>query len=192
MSKMDIECIRSLKKSLAHEKDHLLEDIITLVNPSLGEKVLLLGNIKNIGKYLRKMGAEVKILQDEDQVIDTSTYLLNESCEFISANLDNIPFKDEYFDKVIFMEGFNSFKDEKKVMKEIVRVLKDEGQILIKENSRSCMAYKVESIKSVIKGDYCKYYNPKELFLKLKDSGFEGSVETVTKRQYIYLGTKIS
>ena len=100
MSKMDIECIRSLKKSLAHEKDHLLEDIITLVNPSLGEKVLLLGNIKNIGKYLRKMGAEVKILQDEDQVIDTSTYLLNESCEFISANLDNIPFKDEYFDKV--------------------------------------------------------------------------------------------
>lgn len=192
MSKMEIECIRSLKKNLAHENEDSLEDIITVVNPSLGERVLLLGNIKNIGKYIRKMGAEVKILQCEDQALDTTNYLLNESCEFISGNIDNMPFKDEYFDKVIFLESFNSFKDEKRVLKEIVRVLRKSGQLLIKENDCNCMSYKVESIKSMIRGEYCKYYNPDELSNKLRDYGLDGTVETVTKKKYIYLGTKIS
>lgn len=192
MARIEIACIRSLKKNLALEKKEQLEDIMAVVNPSLGEKFLLLGNIKNFGKYIRKTGAEVKILQSEEQILDTTNYLLNESCEFISANLDNIPFKDGYFDKVIFIEGFNSFLDETKVLKEIVRVLKDNGQILIKEHESSCISYKVKALKSAVKGEYCKYYNAKEILAKLRASGVEGIVENLSKKQYIYLGTKIS
>jgi ubiquinone/menaquinone biosynthesis C-methylase UbiE len=103
-----------------------------------------------------------------------------------------MPFQDEYFDKVIFLESFNSFKDEKRVLKEIVRVLKNSGQLLIKENDCNCMSYKVESIKSIIRGEYCKYYNSNELSSMLKGFGLEGTVENVNKKMYIYLGTKIS
>lgn len=56
MSKMEIECIRSLKKNLAHEKEDSLEDIITVVNPSLGERVLLLGNIKILANTSGRWG----------------------------------------------------------------------------------------------------------------------------------------
>lgn len=44
----------------------------------------------------------------------------------------------------------------------------------------------------MIRGEYCKYYNPDELSSKLRDFGLEGTIENVTKKKYIYLGTKIS
>lgn len=190
MAKIDIDHIRSFKDNIASDKVYSIEDIISLVNPSLGEKVLLIGNIRNAGKYIRKLGAEVKIVQNEDQPFDSTSYLKNESCEFINCCLDNMPFKDDFFDKVIFMQGFNSFREEAKVLNEITRVLKPQGQILIEEHNCKGLQTKIESIKSAISGDYCKYYKAAELSALLKKIGIEGTFENISKNKYIYLGTK--
>lgn len=193
MSRIDIEAPLSIKGSLVPSKNgENVKNFIELTCPSFGEKVLLVGEVSNYGKYLKKIGTDVKIMEKDQRDIDEAM-MLNDNCDVIKGSPEYIPFNDEYFDKVVFLNCFNSFYDEKKVLKEIYRVLKSEGQILIEEKNMEVLSNKIGAMTNkLFKTPGCKFYYPQEVIQKFKRLGFNGVVEKVSKTKFIYLGTKNS
>ena len=61
---------------------------------------------------------------------------LEGSLEFIHGDSENIPFEDNYFDAVMVSFGVRNFEDLNAGLKEIYRVLKPTGQLLVLEFSK--------------------------------------------------------
>ncbi|WP_149683689.1 class I SAM-dependent methyltransferase [Alkalithermobacter thermoalcaliphilus] len=144
------------------KKENNIYNFLKVINPSVGEKVLLVGDIGNYGKYLNKLGVEVTIFWIEKE-IDTLALAKNCSCNVIKGNLEYMPFKDEYFDKVIFLNAFNSFDDEQRVFDEICRVLRKNGNIVIQERDPKSLEVRLTTLKRKTLGYKCKFYYPNEI-----------------------------
>ncbi|HMQ69593.1 MAG TPA: ubiquinone/menaquinone biosynthesis methyltransferase [Ignavibacteria bacterium] len=76
-----------------------------------------------------------KMLEIQSQKIS------DQRLELIQANADNMPFDDSYFDIITIGFGIRNFEDLGKSLKEIRRVLKPDGKLIILEmfKSRSLM-----------------------------------------------------
>ena len=61
---------------------------------------------------------------------------LEGSLEFIQGDSENLPFEDNYFDAVMVSFGVRNFEDLNAGLKEIYRVLKPTGQLLVLEFSK--------------------------------------------------------
>ena len=61
---------------------------------------------------------------------------LEGSLEFIHGDSENLPFEDNYFDAVMVSFGVRNFEDLNAGLKEIYRVLKPTGQLLVLEFSK--------------------------------------------------------
>jgi demethylmenaquinone methyltransferase/2-methoxy-6-polyprenyl-1,4-benzoquinol methylase len=61
---------------------------------------------------------------------------LEDSLEFIYGDSENIPFEDNYFDAVMVSFGVRNFEDLNAGLKEIHRVLKPSGRLLVLEFSK--------------------------------------------------------
>ncbi len=64
--------------------------------------------------------------------IEPSEEMIKQSKEkIVKGRAENLHFPDEYFDIVISVTAIHNFDDYKKAIKEIIRVLKPEGKIVI-------------------------------------------------------------
>lgn len=167
-----------------------IRNFMKLINPKIGEKILLIGDISSYGKYLKKRGADVTILE-ETKDYSKSAIVKNVNCNIVDGSLEFMPFKDDYFSKAIFLNHFNSFQDENKVFKEINRVLMDKGKIIIEESNPNKLQTKCKIITNKILGYTCKFYKPQELLDFFLSNGFVGSFEEVENDKYIYIGSKV-
>ena len=61
---------------------------------------------------------------------------LNDKLEFIQGDSENLPFEDHYFDAVMVSFGVRNFENLNSGLKEIYRVLKQNGQIIVLEFSK--------------------------------------------------------
>ena len=57
------------------------------------------------------------------------------ACTFEVGNAENLPYADEYFDKIVCSSSLEHFKDEMKALKEIHRVLKPNGRVVLTTDS---------------------------------------------------------
>ncbi|OPJ56413.1 class I SAM-dependent methyltransferase [Alkalithermobacter paradoxus] len=172
------------------KKRNNVQNFVERINPTVGEKILLVGNVSNYGKYLNKLGVEVTILENENDIYKSAA-LQNCNCNVIKGNLEYIPFKKGYFDKIIFLNYFNSFQDEEKVLKELCRVLKYNGNIIIQENNPKSLYSKLIAISKKVSGCKCKFYNLDEIMNMFQASGFDGICKNIDKYSFIYVGRKI-
>lgn len=187
------ECVDisySIKGSICpSKKENNIYNFLDTIKSSVGEKVLLIGSISNYGKYLKKLGVEVTILEDEG-FHNRSTILENENCNVIKGSVAYMPFMDKCFDKVIFLNYFNSFEDEQKVLKEVHRVLKSEGVVIIEEKNPKNLSTKLRVMQNKIFGYNSRFYYPKEILDIFDKNGFNGGFKEIDKERYIYMGTK--
>ncbi|MFA6254052.1 MAG: class I SAM-dependent methyltransferase [Candidatus Paceibacterota bacterium] len=71
-------------------------------------------------------------------VVDISTGMLKECHEkkgltCVLASAENLPFTDNRFDKIILVDAFHHFPNQNQAIKEMARVLKTKGQIVMEE-----------------------------------------------------------
>lgn len=70
-------------------------------------------------------------------VCDTSEGMLKEAenrgLETVQAAVEQLPFKDEEFDVIFLVDAFHHLQDQRKALKELLRVLKPTGAIIIEE-----------------------------------------------------------
>ncbi len=158
------------------------------INYNVGSRILLLGNIDNLGNCLKQKGLDITIL--EEQYFDNVCYSLirNNNCNIVRGSLEQLPFVDESFDKVIILEHFNTLNNYKIAVNEIKRVLKDSGEIILEDLNLKSIKVKLKNLKHKVCGDknnYCYPNDIKELFLSY---GFEGNIKEISNDRYLYIG----
>jgi SAM-dependent methyltransferase len=70
----------------------------------------------------------------------------SDSYEFICGNALNIPFKDSFFDLVVSFDVIEHIEDDVKFMKEIIRVLKKDGKIVIGTPNRLRISNRIQKL----------------------------------------------
>ena len=98
--------------------------------------------------------------------------------EFKIASADKLPFKNDYFDLILFYETIEHVENPKECLKEIKRVLKKGGTLILTMDSGSWLFRLVwfiwENTKGKIwQGAHLHPFHHKELEKLIQDSGFK-------------------
>lgn len=102
------------------------------------------------------------------------------NCEFTIGNAEDLPYENEYFDKIVSSCALEHFKNDEKALKEMNRTLKSNGSIVLSVDSFS---YPVEkNLKEIHRNKYqvVNYYTLNKLEEKLNNTGFK-----LNKSKYI-------
>ncbi len=93
--------------------------------------------------------------------------------KIIIANVRSLPFPDKIFDTILCSDAFHHFSSPEESLKEIARVVKDNGFLFLVDPAYDTLLQKVVlSIFGSIFETAKKYYSEKELSTLLKDAGF--------------------
>lgn len=184
-------------KSVVHwnyELEDLAEytevDILSSIKYTIGDKVLLVGDIGSLGKKLRTLGIHVTILESGAYQDICYSLIFNENCSIVKGCLEMLPFEDNSFDKVFILNHFNYTNNQQKALKEIERVLKVNGQLIFEDLNPKKLKVKLKALKHRICGERIKYYYPQELVTMFSKFNFSGVLAEIESERYIYIGNK--
>lgn len=167
-----------------------MDSLLSHLEYSIGEKVLLVGDIGRLGKELRLNGLNVTILEDTDYEDMCYSLVYNENCNFVKGKLEYLPFEDNYFSKVIVLEQFNHTSNYEKASSEISRVLKNNGELILEDLNMNNIKNKMKYLKRKICGlcgNHCNPNDVKKIFSNLR---FDGVVEDFESKRYVYVARK--
>lgn len=154
LKKRTIEVFNAIKK-LSREKEISLLD----VGANDGRMLSFLKN--NIKTCIKAVGIE-----PEERFIKAK----KEDIEIVKADCENIPFNDGNFDFVIMASVVEHIKDIEKGMREVKRVLKKGGYLII--TSVNPFLDRLASLLSIKPDDHLRRYTRKELVDYLGSMGF--------------------
>ncbi len=157
---------------------------------NIGNNILLVGNIGNLGKRLRMLGVYVTIL--ENSLYEDVCYSLihNGNCNVVKGTLELLPFEDKYFDKVIVLDHFNNINNCKQASTEINRVLKCNGELILEDLNLKNLKVKLKNLKHKLCGENVSYRYPSEIINLFSNLDFEGNLKEVENERYIYIGKR--
>ena len=114
------------------------KEFINFVNPKNNQIILdLASGSGDITKLIKKNCNPQCIVFDSslEMIIQAKKKLKNFDITYINGHAENLPFRNQFFDKVIVSFGLRNFSDIEKSLREINRVLKKGGDFLCMEFS---------------------------------------------------------
>lgn len=169
------------------------EEVLSFLNNikyDIGSKVLLVGEVGELGKRIRAFGVHVTILEHSRREEICFSHIMNENCTVVSGQLEYMPFNDNYFDKIIILDYLNYTADCNKSVKEINRVLKHNGEVIVEDLNLKDIKVKLKYFKYRICGDNIHYNYPSEIKNIFKTFRFDGILKEIKNKRYIYIGKK--
>ena len=170
------------------------EEVLSFLNNikhNIGSRVLLVGEVGEIGKRIRAFGVQVTILEPSRREEICFSHVMNENCTVVNGQLEYMPFDDNYFDKIIVLDYLNHTADCDKSVKEINRVLKHDGEVIVEDLNLKDIKVKLKYFKHRICGNNIHYNYPSEIQNIFKKFDFEGTLKEIDNKRYIYIGKKI-
>ena len=83
-------------------------------------------------------------------VCDASPRMLEQArkkgLETVQAELEALPFADATFDRILLVDAFHHVKDQRAALRELLRVLKPSGKLVIEEPDLRCMPVKIVAL----------------------------------------------
>lgn len=73
-----------------------LKNLLDTIKYDIGDKILLVGDIGNLGKRLRMLGVNVTILEHKDYQDVCPSLINNENCTVVRGALEYMPFDDSF------------------------------------------------------------------------------------------------
>jgi len=125
---------------------------------------------------IAEKGCEVCGIETSEHAIKYAKRLAKRekiACEFVVGNAEDLPYPDEYFDKIVCSSSLEHFKEDIKALKEMHRVLKPDGKVVLTTDS---FTYPIsdELKKRHRKTCYVvNYYTPEKLKERFEIAGFE-------------------
>lgn len=174
-------------KDIVEECDDI-NSFLDSIKYCIGDKVLLVGDVRNLGKRLRMCGAYVTILEHNDYQDVCLSLVHNENCTVVKGSLEYMPFNDNFFDKVIVLDHFNHTSNCKKASMEIRRVLKNKGELLLEDRNIKNLRVKLRYLKRRLLGETISYNYPHEVFKLFSNLDFDGNLKEIEDERYIYIG----
>lgn len=169
------------------------EEVLSFLNNikhDIGSRVLLVGKVGELGKRIRAFGVQVTILEHSRMEEICFSHIMNENCTVVSGQLEYMPFNDNYFDKIIVLDYLNHTADCDKSVKEINRVLKHNGEVIVEDLNLKDIKVKLKYFKHRICGDNIHYNYPSEIQKIFSKFKFEGKLKEIENKRYIYIGKK--
>lgn len=129
-----------LEKNIPSEKPRYLDDFLREANISAEQKVLEIGiNPGYLAVYLAKIvGDNGKVVLAElDKIIipdaeeNIKNHKVGNLVKLVEAKIKKLPFRTNYFDVVLSDRTTSLIKDKSNLIKEMARVLKSEGRLVI-------------------------------------------------------------
>jgi len=101
-------------------------------NIKVADKILDLGGGSGrIASFFINKAREITVVDSSRGMIKQCEKRKGINC--ILADAENLPFRDGYFDKIIIVDALHHFHNQESVIREVARVLKKEGKLVIEE-----------------------------------------------------------
>ena len=162
--------------------------IIKKLDPKPNQIILDIGG--GTGRLARKISQYVRKIV----VLDSSEKMLNEvqeddKIEKCLGMAQAIPFEVNTFDSVLCIDALHHIKDIDETIKEISRVTKKDGKVVICEfDIRGVNGFIFWIFEKII--DNSKFIKPRELLVKMEKNGFIGKIMRLPGLEYLYIGKK--
>ena len=141
---------------------------------TIGNNILLVGDIGNLGNRLRMLGVSVTILENTCYEDICYSLIQNVNCNVVKGSLEFLPFEDKYFDKVI----------------EIDRVLKLDGEVVLEDLNLKNIKVKLKNLKHRLCGENINYHYPNEIIDLFSKVNIKGIMKEIENERYIYIGKR--
>ena len=157
---------------------------------TIGNNILLVGDIGNLGNRLRMLGVSVTILENTCYEDICYSLIKNVNCNVVKGSLEFLPFEDKYFDKVIILDHFNHTTDSERVISEINRVLKVNGEVILEDLNLKNIKVKLKNLKHKLRGENINYHYPNEIIDLFSKVNIKGIMKEIENERYIYIGKR--
>lgn len=112
------------------------------------------------------------------------------NCNVVKGSLEFLPFEDKYFDKVIILDHFNHTTDSERVISEINRVLKVNGEVILEDLNLKNIKVKLKNLKHKLCGENINYHYPNEIIDLFSKVNIKGIMKEIENERYIYIGKR--
>lgn len=150
------------------------ERVVKLVAGPRNQRVLDLGG--GTGRYSELFPGEVVVADVSKEMLLTASEK-RPRLRLARSDAANLPFAPATFDAVVVTDAFHHFGDHAGVLREVGRVLKPDGSLVLQEFDVSRVAGKLVRFfeRHVLRFHPLRMYGPTELAAFLENSGFEVS-----------------
>ncbi len=160
--------------------DKILKSALSLLtnsNPSLTGNYLDIGS--GTGELIQLVKANFNVNCYAVDYIDTLMQDESQKVDVVDLNYCTLPYKDNFFDAITFTEVIEHLEDHRKILKEINRVLKKDGVLIVTTPN-------ILNLKSRIRFLLVGFYN---LFgpLHVKESALHSGGGHINPISYFYL-----
>lgn len=128
-----------------------------------------------ISDLSRSMLIEAKA-KDHDDLIQTSS--------------EKNPFPSDFFDRIIVIDALHHFPNQKETIKELIRILKPNGKILIEEPNIHRFSVKLIALAEKLALMNSHIHSPEEIRIMIEDNGLQTTIHTDDKFAAYIIGTK--
>ena len=151
-------------------------NMLDWLEPKEGEKILDIAcGGGALSLKIAEKGCEVYGVDLSEDAINSAKRLAERekiACKFEVGSAEDLPYPDGYFDKVVCSSSLEHFKDDIKALKEMHRVLKPNGKLVLTTDSFNYpisdeLKEKHREIAYVV-----NYYTPEKLKERFEQSGF--------------------
>lgn len=147
------------------------------------------GGSGSVAKFFINQVKEVSLVDSSHKMIKECQKQTGIKCYLAKA--EDLPFEDNHFDKIIISDAFHHFQDQNKAMKEIDRILKAGGVVLIKEfNPDRFFGGLLEKVENIL-GMKSKFHSPQSLATLFQVYKFKTNLKNDTKNVYYLICQKI-
>ena len=153
------------------------QNMVEYLNPTEGERILDVAcGGGELSLKIAEKGCEVHGVDISEDAIEYAKRLAEREkivCEFEIGSAEDLPYPEGYFDKVVCSSSLEHFNDDIKALKEMYRVLKPNGSVVLTTDSftypvRDELKEKHREIAHVV-----NYYTRETLKERFEISGFE-------------------
>lgn len=154
--------------------DEKYKRLLEFIEPKNTDEILVIGTgvFPQIEFFLHNEFKCKKITSgdiDRKNIINGKKILPELNFVFLDAQ-KKFPFKEEHFDKVIFTEVLEHLKDERIALKEIRRVLKKDGKLILSVPKRRWFN---EMLSPITRLQHKREYTEKKIIETLNKNGFK-------------------
>lgn len=147
------------------------------------------GNTGKITEGYARNCKEVVVLEPKHKVADYGR-THRPHIRFVQGEAENIPFPQEYFDKIIASFSFHHFPNQDRSLEEMKRVLKLNGMLVIVESDPATSKGKGLKLCETLLRTDAKFYTPLELKEKVERCGLHVTSVDPTSIGYFLTATK--
>lgn len=159
------------------------QQIIPLLELKKGELLLdACGGPGTLVPFLKEYGVKITGLDYSDKMTEKAKNDFPGEAEFITGNIENMPFENGFFDKIICHNSLPHIEDKRKAFSECFRVLKSGGIFVVShDGSKKEIDEHHKKCHKAVSGDMMP--SNKEITLFAAHAGFE-TVEIRDEENY--------